>query len=237
MTRPLVVSSHYGAYAEAVHALAEFAGEAPGAASRLSYLGLVRLFGTFGASDRALPSHSRRWCPECWHEDGPEPYERKLWWLALVETCPVPECLLEHRCRACGRAQSSLTRAVRLKVCSFCGYELLTGAEPLRLHSDPTTDRLLWYAREGARLGHAAEAAALMAADQAKPLDAAYACLARVAAEKELPAVSQEIEDARFRTRPREAWLEELFSALWRLRLSVLELSSPTIREAVGYSL
>ena len=204
------------------------------AVPRLSYLGLVELFQRFGASDRGLLSSSRRWCPECWRGDGSQPYERKLWWLALADACPVHECLLEHRCGMCGRAQPSLTRAVRLQVCSFCGHGLLEGSSAVRLPPGPTSDRLLWYAREGAKLVHAAEAVALTDADETTAIDGACVRLAQVAEEKGLSAVAREFEEARRRTRPREAWLEELFSALWRLDASVLDLFSPRVRAAVG---
>ena len=142
--------------------------------------------------------------------------------------------LLEHRCGTCGRVQPSLTRAVRLQVCSFCGHGLLEGSAAVRLSLDPTPDRLLWYAHEGAKFVHAGEAAALMGSSEAKALDDAYGRFAGVAARKGLPAVSEEFEGARRRTRPREAWLEELFSALWRLDASVLDLFSPKVRTAVG---
>ena len=67
--------------------------------------------------DRALVSPTRRWCPLCWAHD-PEPYDRKAWWLAVVDACPVHGCLLESRCGTCGRLQPSLTRGVRLTACS-----------------------------------------------------------------------------------------------------------------------
>lgn len=207
------------------------------AVPRLSYLGLVELFQQFGASDRGLLSSSRRWCPECWRGDGSQPYERKLWWLALAEACPVHECLLEHRCGACGRAQPSLTRAVRLQVCSFCGHGLLEGSSAVRLPPGQTSHRLLWYALEGAKLVHAAEAAVLMDADETAAIDGDCVRLARAAEEKGIPAVARELEEARRRTRPHEAWLEEIFSALWRLDAGVLDLFSPNVRATVKYDM
>ena len=64
-------------------------------------------------------------------------------------------------------------------------------------------------------------------------IDGACVRLAQAAEEKGLLAVARELEEARRRTRPREAWLEELFSALWRLDTSVLDLSSQEVRIAV----
>ena len=59
--------------------------------------------------------------------------------------------------------------------------------------------------------------------------------LARPTGPDAVPRLSHlELEEARRRTRPREAWLEELFSALWRLDMGVLDLFSPEVRAAVG---
>ena len=44
-----------------------------------------------------LVSHTPRWCPLCWAYDA-EPYDRKLWSLAVVDVCPAPSGLLETRC-------------------------------------------------------------------------------------------------------------------------------------------
>ena len=72
---------------------------------RLSYSAFADLF---GFSDRDLLSRQRRWCSKCWEEDGAEPYERKVWWLAIVDACAVHGSLLDFRCPTCGRAQPAL---------------------------------------------------------------------------------------------------------------------------------
>ena len=167
----------------------------------------------------------RRWCSECWRADGDEPYERKVWWLALVDVCPEHRCLLESRCHTCGRSQPPLPRAVRLQVCSYCGHDLI--ADP-SVVSGPAFDRLLWYAREGALLVHAGEAIALSGSDERDSLREAYQRLARRARDRGLPGVerffAEEIE------RASESKLEALMSGLLRLESSVLDLFSSRVR-------
>ena len=82
--------------AVAVAGLAAVTGLADG--ERMSYTGLARLLRLY---DRELVSPTRRWCPSCWADDA-EPYDRKLWWLGMVDACPVHACLLETRCATCG---------------------------------------------------------------------------------------------------------------------------------------
>ena len=81
---------------------------------RLSYFAFLDLF---GVRERGILVVHRRWCPTCWSEHDKEPYERKVWWLALVDVCHVHGCLLESRCPMCGRRQPTLPRAVRIHVC------------------------------------------------------------------------------------------------------------------------
>ena len=200
------------------------------AAARLSYVSLAELF---GFAPNGLVASSRRWCAPCWEADGERPYERKVWWLALVDACSEHACLLESRCGSCGRTQPSLTRGVRLHVCSYCGHDLVERSAPLPVPDGPTGERLLWYAREGARLVHAGEVVAVLGSDERSALDAAYLRLAQLARARGLPGVARIFDEAGDRTQVREAWLEELFSALWRLDASVLELFPSTVREAV----
>ena len=197
---------------------------------RLSFLALGQ---RLGVSDRGLLAATRRWCPACWHGDGEHPYERKVWWLGVVDVCPDHRCFLDARCGTCGRLQPALTRGVRLTACSFCGHPLVDGSAPVPLAGGPTAERLLWYATEGARLVHACEVAALLGTDEDQPFLEGYARLAELAASRGLPAVAAGLEDVRRRARPREAQLEELFSALWRLQAGVLELFSMSVRKAV----
>ena len=202
------------------------------AAARLSYVSLADLF---GFAPTGLVASSRRWCAPCWEADGGWPYERKVWWLAVVDACPEHACLFESRCGTCGRTQPSLTRGVRLQVCSYCGHELVERSASFAVPEGPSGKRLLWYAREGTRLVHAGELVAILGTDERSGLEAAYLRLADRARVRDLPAVVRTFEEACDRTQVREAWLEELFSALWRLDTSVLELFSSKVREAVQH--
>ena len=195
------------------------------ALTRLSYFACRKLF---GVGERDLLARRRRWCSECWRADGGEPYERKVWWLGLVEVCPVHGCLLESRCQTCGRFQPPLPPAVRLHVCSYCGHDLL--AEPV-VGSGRGTDRMLWYAREGTHLVHAGEAIALSGSDESESMRQAYRRLADLARDRQLPAVqcffAEQIQ------RMAESKLETLMSGLWRLHVGVLELFSVDVRAMV----
>ena len=197
---------------------------------RLSYLAFVEIF---GFTDRELLSRHRRWCSRCWEDDGPEPYERKVWWLALVDACAVHECLLDFRCPTCGRLQPALPRGVRLHVCSHCGHDLR--ADAVSLGQGRAAERLLWYAREGAVLVHAGEVASLLGelGEGDGPLGA-YPRLARTARERDLPAVERYfLGGAQDRG---EVQLEKLLSALWRLEVGVAELFSGPIAAALERS-
>ena len=193
---------------------------------RLSYFAFVDLF---GVGERGALVVYRRWCPECWRADGGEPYERKVWWLALVDVCHLHGCLLESRCPVCGRLQPTLPRAVRVHVCSYCGHDLR--ASPVVPPAGPTVDRMLWYARESALLVHAGEAIALTGSGESENVTQAYRRLAVLAARRNLPAVEKFFADEIHRVV--EAKLEALMSGLWRLDVSVLELFSPGVRAMV----
>ena len=189
---------------------------------RLSYFAFTKLL---GVGERGLLARRRRWCSECWRADGGEPYERKVWWLGLVDVCPLHASLLESRCQTCGRFQPPLPRSVRLQVCSYCGHDLL--AEPI-LGSGPGFDRMLWYAREGACLVHAGEAIALSGSDERESLQQAYQRLAALARDRDLPAVQRFF--AQGVQQMAESKLEALMSGLWRLQASVLDLFSVDVR-------
>ena len=199
-------------------------------AQRLSFHGLVDLLHLV---DRDLVSPTRRWCPLCWADDT-EPYDRKVWWLAVVDACPVHACLLESRCGTCARLQPSLTRGVRLNACSYCGHELSDCSSATVLPPGPAAQRLLWFARQGGDLIHAAEVTALMQSDEAASLKAAYARLAAKARDGGLREVASEFDKMCTRRAPRAGWVEALFSALWRLDAEeVLSLFSPPVQDAV----
>ena len=193
---------------------------------RLSYFAFLDLF---GVPERGVLAQHGRWCPACWTHDE-ERYERKVWWLALVEACPIHGCLLPCRCPTCGRLQPTLPRAVRIHVCSYCGHDLhASGSVPVE---GPSAERMLWYAREGARLVHAGEAIALAGLDEREGLTRAYRRLADLAQERELPAVERFFRDEVHRAVGSK--IEALLSGLWRLRVSVFDLFSPDVRAMVG---
>ena len=195
---------------------------------RLSSLGVARMFG-FG--ERGLLASRRRWCAECWREDE-EPYDRKLWWLAVVDACPVHRCLLQDRCDTCGRTQQSLTDGVRLAICSFCGHPL--AGDAIRLDESRSADRrILWYAREGALATLAAEVMALTGADVSEEVKAGYDRLETEARKRGLETAARTFERYRRGQGHRDAWLEGLFSVLWRMDGSVLELLPPSVRGPV----
>ena len=193
---------------------------------RLSYFAFLDLF---GVGDRGVLVLHRRWCPECWRADGEEPYERKVWWLALVDVCHVHGCLLESRCLTCGRLQPTLPRAVRIHICSHCGHDLHASA--VVPGTGAVTERMLWYSREGTRLVHAGEAIALTGSDESESLTLAYGRLGALAGERDLPAVERFFSDEVHRAVGSK--VEALMSGLWRLRASVLELFSPAVRAMV----
>ena len=194
--------------------------------ARLSYFAFLDLF---GVGERGVLALRRRWCPECWRTDGGEPYERKVWWLALVDVCHLHGCLLESRCLTCGRLQPTLPRAVRIHVCSYCGHDLYSSA--VVSVTGPVFDRMLWYAREGVRLVHAGEAIALTGSDESESLKLAYARLAVLARNRGLPAVERFFSDEIHRAGGSK--VEALMSGLWRLQASVFELFSPAVRVMV----
>ena len=201
-------------------------------AQRLSFHGLVHLLHLV---DRDLITPTRRWCPLCWADDA-EPYDRKVWWLAVVDACPVHGCLLESRCGICGRLQPSLTRGVRLDTCSYCGHELSASSSATVLPSGPAARHLLWYARQGVDLIHAAEVVALMQSDERSSLNEAYMRLAAKARSVGLREVAAEFEKMCTRRTARAGWVEALFSALWRLDEEVLVLFSSAVQEAVRHA-
>ena len=193
---------------------------------RLSYFAFLELF---GVGDRGVLVLHRRWCSECWRADGEEPYERKVWWLALLDVCHIHGCFLESRCPTCGRLQPPLPRAVRIHVCSYCGHDLR--ASPVVPPPGPTVDRMVWYARQAAVLVHVGEAIALTASDERPHMNLAYGRLAELAGKRDLPAVERFFSDGIHRAVGSK--VEALMSGLWRLQASVLELFSPTVREMV----
>ena len=153
---------------------------------RPSYFAFLEFF---GVGDRGVLVLHRRWYSQCWRDDGEERYERRVWWLALVDVCQVHGCLLEFRCPTCGRRQAALPQAVRSQVCSYCGHDPHPSVVvPVK---GPTVERMLWYARDGARLVHAGEAIALTGSDKSESHKLAYGRLAELVGQRDLPAVER----------------------------------------------
>ena len=196
----------------------------------LRTLGLVRL-------DGLLTEH-KRWCARCWRADearGEPRYERKVWTLGVVDSCPEHRVLLMDRCPVCGRRQPAIVQDVRVGVCALCGWDLF--AEPAALESVVGSDaqRRRWYARQGVALVYAADVA-----DVVRVSEQALG-QARAAGLEALHANVSEREDcvalvgvvAAWRKRWRAVRLEELFSVLWRARWPVVRFFPRKIREVV----
>ena len=96
----------------------------------------------------------------------------------------------------------------------------------------PSAERLLWYACEGARLVHAGEAISLARLDERHRITEAYGRRAELARGRNLPAVERFFADEVHRAVGSKT--QALLSALWRLRVTVLQLFSPEVRAMVG---
>ena len=203
---------------------------------RLTYLSFVE---SLGFSDHLMLAARRRWCSLCWGADGERPYERKVWWLSVVDVCPEHRTLLEDRCPTCGFRQPAIPKAVYLHTCSYCGYDLTS--TPVPIGDGEAAKRLLWYAMQGAFLVQAAEVVELLfqtaeAAELPEPdvnndvPPASFDRLAAYAKEREVPGVDHFFEHT-VRTKTGFT-LEGVLSALWRLELGVDALFSPRVREA-----
>ena len=197
----------------------------------LRALGLVR-------PDGLLTEH-KRWCPRCWEDDearGEPLYERKLWTLLVVDSCPEHAVVLTDRCPVCGRRQPPIAHDVQVGICALCGWELR--AEPVALESVERGDaeRRLWYAREGAVLVHGADVVAMLGVSQdalSESRVAALEALQKHVSEREERAALVRLVGGwmqRWRTVP----LEELFSVLWRARWPVARFFPSRVRALVG---
>ena len=199
---------------------------------------MLSLFDAGRIQDDALLVRHKRWCPECWHADLPHhpPYERKLWVLSVVDSCPVHSTVLMDRCFFCGRQQPPIAADVRPGTCALCG-ESLTAA-PVRLPADTVradASRRLWYAGQAVALVHGADVAALHRLSTSD-LDCAResglrALRAKVKHDGSVPVLIRSIDawmkpHAKFR-------IEELFSVLWRARFPVSVFFPAEIREVL----
>lgn len=179
----------------------------------------------------------KRWCPCCWAEDASQhgPYERKLWSLSVVDTCPIHSTVLVDRCFSCGRQQPSISSDVRPGICALCGGSL--GSPPVRIGDAHGSDgsRRLWFAREAAALIHAVDVAHIQGFDGDSLAHARKSALQRLSAHIVQAGgpltVVRQIENWTWgRGGPR---IEEIFSALWRARWPIVNLFPAEVRAVV----
>jgi transcriptional regulator with XRE-family HTH domain len=90
--------------------------------------------------DRDLLRETLWWCPACLAEAG---YERLIWFVAIVTTCPSHHAPLVSHCPGCGNEQSPLAVNAAVGACRSCGISL-AGAAP---HGPPPPWEL-WIARQ-----------------------------------------------------------------------------------------
>ena len=196
---------------------------------------LLALSDLGGLSADGLLVHYKRWCPLCWSEDSPQPYERKLWNVRVVDVCPVHSAVLMDRCPACGRQPPAVSHDVRIGVCPLCGESL--DGEPVVLVDPLGADasRRLWFARQAAAFIHALDVAELL------DIDASSMAAAR---HDGLRALTESVEDFPYReslTMKIDGWiardshptLDALFSVLWRAKWPVIELFPSSVRSIV----
>jgi hypothetical protein len=100
----------------------------------------------------ALPiSARRRWCAQCYDDDCFQPhgpYDRLLWSIELVATCPVHQVRLEDSCDSCGATNLPVLMGVDISgFCPRCWQFL--GGRRLRLDGDRDDYArfLLWTSR------------------------------------------------------------------------------------------
>ena len=173
-----------------------------------------------------LVSDIKKWCRLCWEEDETGRYERLLWWLPVVDVCPVHSVKLTNRCLKCGRRQPDLVRDVRVGVCGLCGHDLEGAKRPIPEDEESEAGRRLWYARR------AAELIGLVQGLEANGQGGDELAEVRRVGLKKLHEKLEEIDDpsevskdvGRWIERGRMGSLEELFSALWLSRCSVPEI-------------
>ena len=196
---------------------------------------LLALTDLGGLSADGLLVQYKRWCPTCWSDDGPDPYERKLWNLWVVDVCPVHSAVLLDRCPACGRMQPAVSHDVRIGVCALCGESL--DGDPVALVEPLGADafRRLWFARQAATFIHALDVAELLEVD----------AVSMAGARRDgLRTLVESVDHSPYReslTMKVDGWLardshptlDALFSVLWRAKWSVVELFPSDVRSIV----
>lgn len=196
---------------------------------------LLALSDRGGLSADGLLIHYKRWCSLCWTEDAPEPYERKLWTLRVVDVCPVHRAVLMDRCPACGRQPPAVSHDVRIGMCPRCGEPL--DGEPVVLIEPLGCDasRRLWFARQAASLIHAFDVAELLGLDASTMTAARRDGLTALVASLELSphreSVTKRVEG--WLARDSHPTLDDLFSVLWRAQWPVAELFPSAVRSIV----
>ena len=107
-----------------------------------------------GTAELPLVGH-RRWCPVCYDDDCTlrhGPYDRLLWSIEAVETCPRHNVRLQSVCSECGASQMPVLMGLDLSgFCPHCRNFLGLRSSQL----DPADDYssyLLWVARSFADL-------------------------------------------------------------------------------------
>lgn len=98
----------------------------------------------------------RRWCPECYHEDcstAHGPYDRLLWSIELVATCPIHSVRLENACAECGAAKMPVLMGVDISgFCPHCRSFLGMTSSRLDAVRDDHSRYLIWVAQSFADL-------------------------------------------------------------------------------------
>lgn len=87
-----------------------------------------------------------RWCPICLTERQKaelEPYFPLLWYVMLVENCPLHGCRLESECPHCHRKQTFIPKHYHIDHCTHCGAWLGGASQEVKLEP---TDPFVQYA-------------------------------------------------------------------------------------------
>ena len=196
---------------------------------------LLALSDLGGLSADGLLVQHKRWCSSCWSDDGPDPYERKLWNLSVVDVCPVHSTVLMDRCPACGRQQPAVSHDVRIGICALCGKSLHGGPVALVDPLGADAARRLWFARQAATFIHALDVAELLEFDAATMAgarrDGLRALVQSVGSSAYRESVTMKVDG--WLARDSHPTLDALFSVLWRAKWPVIELFPSEVRSIV----
>jgi hypothetical protein len=90
-----------------------------------------------GIYHRTRRRYGLLFCPSCLQRDGPAPYFRKTWRLALSFACTTCGIALHEKCPCCGQpviffrqelGQKSAMPRTLLSACFYCGFDLAQAA-------------------------------------------------------------------------------------------------------------